>query len=168
MTDDETVRIHATSVALGEAVRRFGCTEDVAVLILGEPGAGKSDLALRLIAAGGCLIADDQTILRVLEGVLHAECPKTIEGLFEIRGAGIVRLEHAGPRRVALAVKLEAHARHERLPSAAEYRPPPPLRPSKFPPLIALDPMAASAAAKVAAAAAASSTGRFVAGAAAL
>ena len=39
-------RLHSTSIVI----------EDIGVLIIGEPGAGKSDLAMRLIDSGATLI----------------------------------------------------------------------------------------------------------------
>jgi serine kinase of HPr protein (carbohydrate metabolism regulator) len=47
--------LHATAVALGEA----------GVLLLGPPGSGKSDLALRLIDRGAILIADDLSLIHI-------------------------------------------------------------------------------------------------------
>ena len=46
--------LHATCVALD------GRDGPLSVLLRGPPGAGKSDLALRLIDRGARLIADDQ------------------------------------------------------------------------------------------------------------
>ena len=75
-------RIHATSVAyVGEAV-----------LLRGEPGSGKSDLALRLIDQGWDLVADDYTELELHDGRLCAHAPEAIQGLIEARGIGIVRV----------------------------------------------------------------------------
>lgn len=75
-------RIHATTVAWDGA----------AVLLAGPAGAGKSDLALRLIDRGWELIADDYTELFVEGGRLFARPPETIQGLIEARGLGILRL----------------------------------------------------------------------------
>lgn len=88
--------LHATSVAIG----------DRAVLIEGASGAGKSDLALRLIDRGAVLISDDYTLLTRAGGALIASAPDTIAGRIEVRGLGIVRLPHRDKVRVALAVRL--------------------------------------------------------------
>lgn len=160
------VLVHATSVVLAAAARPFGGPENTAVLLLGEAGSGKSDLALRLIAAGARLIADDQTMLSVAGGRLWAEAPGGIRGLIEIRGAGIVRLDPADRAPVGLAVRLRPAGGIVRLPEPANYLPPAPLKPLAPPPLIELDPFEASAAPKVAAAASAAVLGRFLAGAA--
>ena len=80
-------------------------TVDVAglgILIFGEPGAGKSDLALRLITEGALIVADDQTEVEVTAGRLRARAPKSIAGLIEARGLGIV----PAPQKRATALKL--------------------------------------------------------------
>lgn len=154
--------VHATSVVLAQAARPFGGEENAAVLLLGESSSGKSDLALRLIALGARLLSDDQTRLTVEHGRLIADAPERIRGLIEIRGAGIVRLEPAGPSPVALAARLDGAA-PARLPAPESYANAA-LGPFAAPPMIALDPFTASAAARIAAAASAASRGRFVAG----
>ena len=87
------------------------------VLLLGPPGAGKSDLLLRLLGNGFQLVADDRV---ELDGG-NASPPAALAGLLEVRGLGIVRLAHVAPVRLALAVRLtEPGARPmERLPAQA-------------------------------------------------
>jgi len=58
------------------------------VLILGEPGAGKSDLALRCLALGFQLVADDRVIVWDSGGRAFGRAPDTIAGLIEVRGQG--------------------------------------------------------------------------------
>ena len=55
-----------------------------ALLIAGEPGLGKSSLALMLIDRGATLIGDDG--IRIVEenGHPHAHPPMTTEGLIEV------------------------------------------------------------------------------------
>lgn len=72
--------LHASSVARGAD----------AVLFLGPPGSGKSDLVLRLIQQGWTLVADDQVALRPDAGTLRAEAPAALRGLLEVRGLGIL------------------------------------------------------------------------------
>lgn len=74
--------IHASCVAI----------DGRGVLLAGASGAGKSDLALRLIDGGGKLVADDQVQLHVEDGRLVASPPSQLEGLLEIRFAGLIRL----------------------------------------------------------------------------
>lgn len=89
--------IHATSVAIGGH----------GLLILGASGAGKSDLALRLIDRGAILISDDYTIASARDGRLLLEPPQTIAGKLEIRHLGIIDMAHVGDVPAALAITLE-------------------------------------------------------------
>ena len=78
------------------------------VLFLGPPGAGKSDLVLRLIGRGWMLVADDQVELAA-DGpdTLLAAPPPALRGLLEVRGLGLVRdLPVAAPVPLRLAVEL--------------------------------------------------------------
>ena len=77
-----------------------------AVLLTGISGVGKSDLAIRLIDDGAQLVADDQTLLSIENGVLLASPPPTIEGMIEIRHAGLARLPFVAGVPVALLVDL--------------------------------------------------------------
>lgn len=105
--------VHGTTVAISGQ----------GVLIRGVPGSGKSDLALRLIDGGACLVADDQTRLERDGDKVTARPPETIAGLIEARGVGIIRLPHLAPVPLALVVDLVGDAGAiERLPepSSAE------------------------------------------------
>jgi len=96
------------------------------VLLLGPPGSGKSDLALRLVDQPGSgiggmimtslLLADDQVLVRRAGAELFASAPATIAGLLEIRGIGPVAVAHAGEVVLRLAVRLKPAAEIERLP----------------------------------------------------
>ena len=76
-----------------------------AVLLRGPSGSGKSDLALRVVEAGGTLVADDQTILVREQDRLVATCPDTISGQIEVRGVGIIPV--ATTRRAPLALVMD-------------------------------------------------------------
>jgi HPr kinase/phosphorylase len=77
-----------------------------AVLMLGPPGSGKSDLVLRLLSCGFELVADDQ--VTIADGV--ASCPAELAGLLEVRGLGIVRLPYRARARLVLVVELDGRA----------------------------------------------------------
>ncbi len=77
-----------------------------AVLIIGAPGAGKSDLALRLIGRGWRLVADDYAHVVASGGALYAVAPDTIAGRMEARGVGVVPACARGLTRLSLAVEL--------------------------------------------------------------
>lgn len=114
--------LHAT------CVEWFG----LGVLIRGKSGAGKSDLALRLIDAGAALVADDQVLLE--NGI--ASAPARLQGLLEVRGFGIVKLPFAETTAIALTVDLCSADEIERLPD-------------RFDGIVRLDPFCASAVAKI-------------------
>jgi RNase adaptor protein for sRNA GlmZ degradation len=102
--------IHATAVAL----------DGRAVLLFGAPGAGKSDLALRLIDRGWRLVADDRVMLRAQAGVLWAEPPPALAGLIEVRDVGIVPEPSAlPPQRVPVALAIDLAGVPQRLPDPA-------------------------------------------------
>jgi HPr kinase/phosphorylase len=78
------------------------------VLFLGPPGAGKSELVLRLIGRGWALVADDQVELAAEppDGLL-ATAPGPLRGRLEVRGLGILRdLPVEAPARLRLVVEL--------------------------------------------------------------
>lgn len=78
-----------------------------AVLILGRSGAGKSGLALELMALGAQLVADDRVVLRRSGADLIACAPEAIAGRIEARFVGILRAEIAPRATVALIVDLD-------------------------------------------------------------
>ena len=114
------------------------------VLLLGPPGSGKSDLALRLIDGGAILVADDRVDIRAVAGRLEAAPPETLAGRMEVRGLGILKIDWRPGATLALAVELLTDGRPERLPAAGEWRFADVALPS-----IRLRPFEASAAAKV-------------------
>jgi HPr kinase/phosphorylase len=85
------------------------------VLLLGPPGSGKSDLALRLIDRGFVLVADDRVDIEA--GI--ARPPAPLAGLLEIRGLGILQLPHLPAATLALAVELGADG--DRLPAPQRH-----------------------------------------------
>jgi len=103
-----------------------------AVLLIGPPGSGKSDLVLRLLGRGFQLVADDRVFIQ--DGTVSA--PASLFGLLEVRGLGIVRLPAVAAARLALVADLSERA--DRLPEPATH-------PELNVPLIRIDPAAASA-----------------------
>jgi len=101
--------IHASCVALGGR----------GVLIMGAAGAGKSALALELMAYGAALVADDRTCLRATPGALIASAPASIAGLIEARGVGILHADTLPEAEVVLAVDME-QVETDRLPPRRE------------------------------------------------
>lgn len=107
------MRVQATCVALqiGDAL--------LGVLLRGASGAGKSDLALRLIDSGAALVADDLVELREQDGALIASAPETIRGRMEVRGVGILDVPWVECAPLALIVELVTPKEVPRLPDPA-------------------------------------------------
>ncbi len=141
------VNLHASCVVLAEAGPRLGAPSDAGVLLLGESGSGKSDLALRLIAMGALLVADDRTLLWVEGGVLLGRAPASLEGLIEVRGLGILRLPTLARAPIRLAAILGREA--ERLPEPERWPLPQGLQGAISPPVLRLNAFGASAPARI-------------------
>jgi HPr kinase/phosphorylase len=109
------MRIHATCVVIGEA----------GILIRGPSGSGKSSLAGRLLGEAALagrfarLVADDRVAVEALNGRLLARAVAPIEGALEVRGVGILPLDHEPAAVVRLIVNLVADA-PARLPEPSE------------------------------------------------
>lgn len=85
----------------------------VGVLITGESGIGKSEVALELIKSGHLLVADDAVeVRRVDEENLRGRVPERIKNLLEVRGLGILdvaKLFGAGVVRDEMDIQLIIH-----------------------------------------------------------
>jgi len=82
--------------ALGESTTMHGVFLDVlsvGVMITGDSGVGKSELALELISRGSGLIADDVIELyRIAPETLEARCPPLLRDFLEVRGLGVLNI----------------------------------------------------------------------------
>ncbi|WP_373087884.1 HPr kinase/phosphorylase [Sneathiella sp.] len=128
------MKIHGSSIAI----------EGRGILLCGTSGAGKSDLALRLIDGGAMLIADDYTELHKIGGRFLLAPPQEIAGRLEVRGLGLMRLPHVSDIPLNLVFDLMPYNEIARMPDAtpAEFE-------GLFVPRRQLDPFMASAAAIV-------------------
>lgn len=99
---------------------RHGCMVDfrgVGVLIMGDSGAGKSEVAIGLLERGGALVADDMVILRKVGGELVASTKDFSRGFIEMRGVGIINVANIfglgsirPTKRLDLVVTLKPHS----------------------------------------------------------
>jgi HPr kinase/phosphorylase len=76
------------------------------LLIVGPSGSGKSGLALRLMALGAELIADDRVVLTRKDDCVEASCPGTILGRIEARQIGILTTNPAEAATIQYVVDL--------------------------------------------------------------
>jgi len=114
--------------ALAESTTTHGVLLDVlgmGVLITGDSGVGKSELALELVSRGSGLVADDVVELyRIGPETLEGRCPALLKDFLEVRGLGVLNIRTIfgeaalRPRKnVKLIVNLgKPTARMERLP----------------------------------------------------
>lgn len=92
------------------------------IAIRGPSGTGKTSLALGLVeraseaGLAAHFICDDQTLLSARRGVLHAFAPPAIAGRVEIRGYGIVEIDHKPETAIGLVVELVDDHTVERMP----------------------------------------------------
>ena len=109
----DILAIDGTAVAIG----------DVALLLTGRSGSGKSDLALRLIDGGARLIADDRVEIVIIGDRLCCRAPGAmppeLRGRIEARGIGILPVPFVeGAIPLQWAVELVPPEAVERLPAA--------------------------------------------------
>jgi len=84
----------ANALAEHEAVHGvFMEVMGMGVLITGDAGIGKSELALELIARGHRLIADDMAeFARIAPDILSGSCPPLLSEFLEVRGLGVINI----------------------------------------------------------------------------
>jgi HPr kinase/phosphorylase len=87
---------HYMIKALAESTTRHGVFIDVlgvGVMITGDSGVGKSELALELITRGNGLLADDIVELyRISPEALEGRCPELLRDFLEVRGLGVLNI----------------------------------------------------------------------------
>lgn len=78
---------------LAPETRLHGVLVDVygiGILITGESGIGKSEVALELIKRGHRLVTDDAVDIKEIDGELIGSSPRITIGMLEVRGIGII------------------------------------------------------------------------------
>jgi HPr kinase/phosphorylase len=97
----------------------------IGVHISGDPGCGKSELALELITRGHRLIADDAPeFTQISPEIIDGTCPTALQDCLEVRGLGVLNVrEMFGDA----AIKLNKFLRliiHLQLPGGPDQAPP--------------------------------------------
>lgn len=65
------------------------------VLLMGDSGIGKSEIALGLISRGHRLVADDAVTISLAEDhSLQGYCPELLKDFLEVRGLGILNIKN--------------------------------------------------------------------------
>jgi HPr kinase/phosphorylase len=92
----DALRVHLARV-LAARCSLHGVFMDVlgmGVLISGESGLGKSELALELISRGHGLVADDVVdFARIAPDTVEGRCPSLLSNLLEVRGLGLLDIK---------------------------------------------------------------------------
>ena len=102
--------VHGTAVLVGAD----------GVLIRGESGCGKSALALELIRRGARLVADDRLTLSCVHGRIVASAPRATAGLIELRGRGLLNLQHEESAVIRLVADIVPADGLERMPEPSQ------------------------------------------------
>ncbi|HXZ95810.1 MAG TPA: HPr(Ser) kinase/phosphatase [Burkholderiales bacterium] len=130
------LRVYLSKV-LAESINLHGVFLDVlgmGVLLTGESGVGKSELALELISRGHGLVADDSVeFYLIAPETLEGRCPPLLKDYLEVRGLGVLNIRTIFGEtavRPKMNLKLIAHLERpkgsqipglERLPLGASF-----------------------------------------------
>ena len=91
----DSLRLYV-SRQLAETITLHGVFMDVlgmGVMVTGDSGVGKSELALELISRGHGLVADDVVeVSRVTLDTLEGRCPELLKDFLEVRGLGLLNI----------------------------------------------------------------------------
>jgi len=89
------------------------------VLLRGPSGAGKLDLAIRLMESGARLVADDQVFIEIENEHLVASAPEAVRGMIEARGLGVLQVVSAPPTPLVAVIDLVPADEIDRMPDPA-------------------------------------------------
>ncbi|MCL2599208.1 MAG: HPr(Ser) kinase/phosphatase [Firmicutes bacterium] len=106
---------------LAQSITIHGVLVDVygvGMLITGDSGVGKSEVALELVQRNHRLVADDAVVIKNINDLLIGSSPPTIRHFMEVRGIGIVDIRSiygAGAirnsKKIEMIVELEEWAK---------------------------------------------------------
>ena len=84
------------SKELAPCITRHGVLLDIygeGVMITGDSGVGKSEVAIELIKRGHRLVADDAVEITRIGSTLSGTAPELIRNYLEVRGVGVIDVE---------------------------------------------------------------------------
>ncbi|MEO4043826.1 hypothetical protein AAFN47_19690 [Hoeflea sp. CAU 1731] len=111
--------IHATAIVTGET----------GLLVIGPPASGKSHLARHCLLDArnrgrfAALVSDDRVLVEEAGQRLIVSSPPEIAGLIEIRGSGIIGVEHLPQAVMHVAIRAVDAEESERLPERQFFEP---------------------------------------------
>lgn len=86
----------------------------VGIMLTGDSGVGKSEIAMELIKRGHRLVADDCVVIKRVENALIGSAPEKIRYFMEMRGVGIINVKNMygsgsvlSEKQVELVMELE-------------------------------------------------------------
>ena len=88
--------ISVLNLELAPRITRHGVLVEVygeGILILGDSGIGKSELAIELVKRGHRLVADDAVEITRIGSTLSGTAPELIRNYLEVRGVGVIDVE---------------------------------------------------------------------------
>ncbi|MBQ1439535.1 MAG: HPr(Ser) kinase/phosphatase [Solobacterium sp.] len=92
------------------------------VLITGESGMGKSEIAMELVRDGQVFVADDRVDVQKIHNSLYGHAPELLRGMLEIRGIGIIDVERMfGANRLAKRHHIDLVINLVRYDASEEY-----------------------------------------------
>ena len=92
------------------------------VLITGESGMGKSEIAMELVRDGQVFVADDRVDVQNIHNSLYGHAPELLRGMLEIRGIGIIDVERMfGANRLAKRHHIDLVINLVRYDASEEY-----------------------------------------------
>ncbi|WP_031488816.1 HPr(Ser) kinase/phosphatase [Ureaplasma canigenitalium] len=97
-------RLSPKSLFHGTLLNIFG----LGVMLIGESGVGKSELAIELVKKGNIFVADDAIVINRIANNIYGTAEESTKGFIEVRGLGIINFPRAfGIERMIESTRIE-------------------------------------------------------------